>query len=405
MATTTQELIPTPVVADSSVTIKNVKDNGDTLESGDRDSGTWSCDSALAGEQSTQDTTQTAVPLPPPPPPVPRYIAFTVPLAPPPPPLPGQHTVTTPQAPPPSASGLPECCICYDTMECTTLHCCGCKVCRSCTNEIVATNINEGRAYISCPNPECAKGLKREFIIQHIDSEMKNKYERFRLNYEMDNTKKTCPNCCYITERDLPKFTPRRKQLTPDEYHIKCKECAFDWCFNCHSPWHEIISCEENRRGDQHFYKWTKSRRAGFIPNCQKCPKCKVYIQRSEGCDSMTCNQCQSNFCYKCGGYFRDFPGLGSHYERHSVFGCPYNFSPNNPLKRRTFRGTNLCGKLSTVVPVVGYPGLIIGGVGVVVVVVIVALPIVGGVVGTYKLHKYIKKSIKNRNKPKFYRR
>mmetsp|Transcript_5929 Transcript_5929/g.16099 ORF Transcript_5929/g.16099 Transcript_5929/m.16099 type:complete len:175 (-) Transcript_5929:518-1042(-) len=35
--------------------------------------------------------------------------------------------------------------------------------------------------------------------------------------------------------------------------------------------------------------------------NATKCPDCKVPIQRSEGCDHMTCNQCSCYFCYRCG--------------------------------------------------------------------------------------------------------
>ena len=418
MAATQQLTLTVSVSADH---VKNAKQDGTGLES-DGDSGTWSCD---LEEQCTKEclddlevevSLQTDIPLPPPPPPLPKYI--TVPLAPPPPPLPPRSAVVPaavplPPPPPPLLASVPatpqpltECWICYNTVQqCLTLDCCNCTMCRSCTDEMIATNINEGRAYIHCPNPECTKGLKRDFIMQHLDAGMKNKYERFRLNYEADNTKKTCPNCCYITEKDLPPFIPTKKQkLTPNEYHIICKECAFDWCFNCHSPWHENISCNENKKGDKRFYEWTKSRQTGFIPNCQKCPKCKVYIQRSEGCDYMTCNQCNSHFCYKCGGYFRDFPGLGYHYDRYSVLGCPYNYSPNNPLKRRAVRGTNLCGKVTTLTPFLGYPGLVIGGVAVVVVVVAVALPIVGGAVGTYKLYKYVKRSRNKRRTPRLYR-
>ena len=33
----------------------------------------------------------------------------------------------------------------------------------------------------------------------------------------------------------------------------------------------------------------------------QTCPNCKVRVQRSAGCNHMTCTQCRSHFCYRCG--------------------------------------------------------------------------------------------------------
>lgn len=33
------------------------------------------------------------------------------------------------------------------------------------------------------------------------------------------------------------------------------------------------------------------------------CPKCKFYVERTEGCNHMTC-KCGNHFCYKCGKNF-----------------------------------------------------------------------------------------------------
>lgn len=31
----------------------------------------------------------------------------------------------------------------------------------------------------------------------------------------------------------------------------------------------------------------------------------EIHIQRTEGCDHMTCTQCNTNFCYRCGERYR----------------------------------------------------------------------------------------------------
>ena len=280
-----------------------------------------------------------------------------------------------------------ECSICFKNIvlksDPVTLGCCDRTICSECMQTMISTKVNDGQTFIPCPYPDCTKALQRDQIVKHIDVGLLDKYERFRLNVEGDGTRKTCPNCCLITESDLPSFKPKKKTTpTPVEYNIACSECSFQWCYNCHSPWHEGLSCNSYREGDKQFMKWTKGRVSGYTPNCQKCPKCKVFIERSSGCDSMTCNRCHSHFCYKCGNHFRHIPGIGSHYKKLSVLGCPYNYQPENATKRKVVRGGYLFAKCAAMT---GFPILLVGGVAIVVVGSAIILPVVGGVM-TYKL-------------------
>lgn len=278
------------------------------------------------------------------------------------------------------------CIVCYDSSGSTfglsgRRTCCKKRICRDCMRSTVQAKLNEGIIYVECPNPECNKAVKRQEILGLLNGDMKEKYERLKIEAEGDGKKKTCPNCCMITEHDLPK---RRKQREAD-VKIKCVQCDHEWCFACQSPWHEGLSCKNYRKGNEQFYKWTKERSNTGVANCQKCPTCRVYIQRSTGCDHMTCNRCDTHFCYKCGGRFIEIPGLGDHYTRTSVLGCKYNYkNGNQPLKRKAVRGGYFGAKAAMLA---GYPFLFVAGVVIVVTVGAVALPIYGG----YKLYKYRK--------------
>lgn len=285
------------------------------------------------------------------------------------------------------------CIVCYDSSGSTyglsgRRYCCKEHVCRNCMKSTVQAKLNEGIIHIQCPNPECDRAVKRQEILGYLSGEMKERYERMRIEAEGDGTKKTCPNCCHITEHQLPKL----RKCKEADIKIKCVKCDQNWCFSCHAPWHEGLSCKEYQRGNKQFYKWTKGRSHTGVANCQKCPVCRVHIQRSTGCDQMTCNRCDTKFCYKCGSRFLEFPGLGDHYTRTSVLGCRYNYKANHPMKRRAVRGGYLGAKAAMLT---GYPFLLVAGAVVVVAVGAVALPVYGG----YKLYKYRKNTRKLRRR------
>ena len=378
-------------------------------EFGDEFSSTASSDSRR-GSASTMGS----IPLAPPPPPLPKGISLSPPLPHSPFPQRNRTSMTLPRRLRPAYSlesvdsfvwedddsmhHIPDidfnhvdtCIVCYDTVygRSSERTCCKKSVCSSCISTIIHTNIEEGLIFIQCPNPECQRGaITREEVLKHTHGRTRELYERMRLEAENDETKRACPNCSHITEHTLP---PRRRKFREEDVKISCVKCSHDWCFRCHAPWHEALTCKQFQKGDRQFFKWTKEHSNAGIANCQKCPLCRVYIQRSTGCDHMTCNRCDTEFCYKCGDRFLEFPGLGDHYTKTSVLGCKYNYSKDNPTKRVAIRGGYLGAKVAMLA---GYPVLFVAGAAVVLVVGAVALPIYGG----YKYYKYKKNTRKYR--------
>ena len=282
------------------------------------------------------------------------------------------------------------CIVCYDELSDFTSSvrkCCKEYVCRSCLSAIVHTNIDEGNVFITCPNPSCDKGaFGKDEISSFISGPTKDKFDRLRAEAEGSYSKRACPNCTHLTEHQVPR---RFRRYREEDVQITCTRCQYIWCFSCHAPWHNGVTCKQFRKGNVQFKKWTHETSRTGVANCQKCPLCRVYIQRSTGCDHMTCNRCDTHFCYKCGERFLDIPGIGDHYDQTSILGCKYNYCKNNPTKRRAIRGGYFGAKLASLT---GYPVLFVGGVVVIVVVGAVALPIYGG----YRYYKY-RKNMKKR--------
>ena len=225
------------------------------------------------------------------------------------------------------------CIVCYERTHAyddSTRSCCNRHVCKDCMMHFIQVKVGDVIIYIQCPNPDCDAPVGKQEILQYLTGEVKEKYERMRLEVDGDGKKKACPNCSFITEHELPKL----KMSHEKDVKIKCIRCNQEWCFDCHAPWHKDISCKEFRKGDQLFKKWTKGWSHTGTVNCQKCPTCRVFIQRSTGCDHMTCNRCDTHFCYECGGRFIFIPGLGGHNDHLSMFGCAQNYKKDNPVQR-----------------------------------------------------------------------
>ncbi|KAK9726101.1 hypothetical protein RND81_05G190300 [Saponaria officinalis] len=73
----------------------------------------------------------------------------------------------------------------------------------------------------------------------------------------------------------------------------ECAKCRREFCFGCGVKWernhHEVCRYEE--------LVFLNAARQG---SWKRCPNCRFFVQRSTGCNSVSC-RCGTTFCYKCG--------------------------------------------------------------------------------------------------------
>ncbi|XLT34294.1 hypothetical protein HN873_065586 [Arachis hypogaea] len=77
---------------------------------------------------------------------------------------------------------------------------------------------------------------------------------------------------------------------------FKCPHCDGMFCAQCKVAWHHGIRCKEfqGSNGDVMMMGLAKEK------SWQRCPNCKLYVEKNGGCKSMFC-RCGENFCYICG--------------------------------------------------------------------------------------------------------
>ncbi|CAK6446569.1 unnamed protein product [Pipistrellus nathusii] len=276
------------------------------------------------------------------------------------PPYPGLGGVGDPYAP----LMVLMCRVCLEDKPIKPLPCCKKAVCEECLKVYLSSQVQLGQVEIKCPITECFEFLEETTVVYNLTHEDSIKYKYFLELGRIDASTKPCPQCKHFTtfkkKGHIP--TPSRSE---SKYKIQCPACQFVWCFKCHSPWHEGVNCKEYKKGDKLLRHWASEIEHGQR-NAQKCPKCKIHIQRTEGCDHMTCSQCNTNFCYRCGERYRQLRFFGDHTSNLSIFGCKYRYLPERPHLRRFVRGSVCAGKLF-VAPLILVLGLALGAIAVVI--------------------------------------
>jgi len=204
-----------------------------------------------------------------------------------------------------------ECGVCMDTIESNDIFkvTISCKhyFCVDCWKEYLKEKINNANVYkLSCMDHECNFILEPKFIkkILDNDNDLLEKYDRFlsRQNLMNSNKKiKFCPfpDCDGYAEKKFSKY-------------VKCNK-GHEFCFECLAPPHGMKGCAKII--DKGFEEW----KAHTL--VKRCPNCKFWTEKNEGCNHMTCSQCKFQWCWVCekecvAGHYEFGPCKGLHFER-----------------------------------------------------------------------------------------
>ena len=109
------------------------------------------------------------------------------------------------------------------------------------------------------------------------NGEVAERYKRFYADINQEPHIKTCPKCCAIKEFDKSLFEGVRRKKTIPRL-VTCDECQFEWCFHCHAPWHNKMTCKEYREGEKLLRSWA-AKYDNNQHNARQCPRCKVSLR------------------------------------------------------------------------------------------------------------------------------
>lgn len=221
------------------------------------------------------------------------------------------------------------CAICQSRKKgavCVRLANCGDVFCTECLTDYFTACIDQG--YINqvvCPQPDCTSpGLNKQELTRLVGEARYDRWETLKKKQEIEAD----PNTAVICPRNFCQALIKRN---PDDNLTICGSCEFAFCAVCKRSWHgyfdacripepskEII--EEYMEGDEltrakieaswgknnmkhhvHEYECEKGFREYMeLHDNRECPKCQAPIERSMGCNKMTCPICSTFFCFLC---------------------------------------------------------------------------------------------------------
>ncbi|CAA7264695.1 unnamed protein product [Cyclocybe aegerita] len=226
------------------------------------------------------------------------------------------------------------CLTCLKGSKCLQL---ACKhiFCRSCLEDFWNMCIEEGDiSRVGCADQECVKkgSEANEEDVARIVSQAN--LERWRWlkekrSYERDPTIVHCPVA--VCQAPVPKPSDVESESGWNRLR-ECPRCNFTFCAFCRRTWHgpldkcpiaqyedlalEYINAKEGsasrstlewRFGRANIlrlvatYREEKANLEWFKSSTTMCPGCRCFIEKTMGCNHMTCWKCSQHFCYRCG--------------------------------------------------------------------------------------------------------
>eukprot|EP00927_Polykrikos_kofoidii_P022822 TRINITY_DN21186_c0_g1_i3.p1 TRINITY_DN21186_c0_g1~~TRINITY_DN21186_c0_g1_i3.p1 ORF type:complete len:783 (-),score=141.76 TRINITY_DN21186_c0_g1_i3:267-2420(-) len=224
------------------------------------------------------------------------------------------------------------CIICYDTLEGDSCACdaliCGHLCCDEDLLRHAEVRLADGHPP-DCPFPGCRISLP-ESVLATLFSTLGDRGVGLLERYQKLRTNKFVQQCdamkwCPKPGCGLPVKDEGSKGKDKDNAGrcVRCS-CGTSFCFAClHIGGHEPCTCDELAKwrealGEMSVNTETSLSEEYLREHTQICPGCGAAIQRTQGCNQMTCRVCSKNFCYVCGRPWEEhrLPGGGfNHYD------------------------------------------------------------------------------------------
>ena len=184
-------------------------------------------------------------------------------------------TISTP-------SGLGDCPICFCRIEDPVALNCGHSACRICISHHIQAAIQSRLVPVGCI--ACSKPVALTILsgFTEFDDLLSASFAAYVANNPSTYAYCPTPDC------------PQVYRIGAAGTLAQCSECLVEICTSCKTEWHEGLTCAEVQ--DEAELPKTLMEELGIKP----CPRCKTKIEKTYGCNHMTCGGCGTHICWFC---------------------------------------------------------------------------------------------------------
>ncbi len=186
---------------------------------------------------------------------------------------------------------------------------CGHVFCKDCYYHHIRIKIDEGESlHLKCMQHNCKMSILPDICDRFSFTDLIPKYKKSIIRHYLQYQKsvKSCvDSCCsrYLVSQDMIPFMNHLTKIircknTVNEYFVECP-CLKRTCFRCSNEDHYPIHCHtlemwnELDRSEGKTMDW-------LLSNTKRCPKCRMSIEKNQGCRHMKCRFCTHSFCWDC---------------------------------------------------------------------------------------------------------
>ncbi|KAF9043308.1 hypothetical protein BJ165DRAFT_1484114 [Panaeolus papilionaceus] len=182
------------------------------------------------------------------------------------------------------------CAVCTDTASHPERLVCGHTYCKACLKHFLVSAADGSSFPITCVGGAntCRWPISipviRSFLVRQTFNTLVE--SAFRVYMEKNSNKFK-----YCTTADCKQIY----RHGGDSGDVQCPSCFAAFCPKCDEP-HEDMTCAQWRAHKDPDGEHEGLGSLGF----KRCPKCKVWADKADGCNHMTCAMCKTHFCWVC---------------------------------------------------------------------------------------------------------
>ncbi|KAH9996570.1 hypothetical protein BJV77DRAFT_987685 [Russula vinacea] len=218
------------------------------------------------------------------------------------------------------------CNVCFETVKGSRClqFICGHIFCRACLRDGWSLYIAEGDVVrVGCLDPQCVKDEQEateDEVRMVVTEEEVHRWKWLRekkLRREAHPSIVLCP--MVLCQKPVPKPSGQddtgweRLRTCPLARHGPLSDCPIQIAEKLMIEYmgsmkdSAIRKTMERRYGKKNLerlvtkYEEDRANRAWLEKSTMSCPSCHVHVEKSMGCNHMTCTKCKQHFCYRCG--------------------------------------------------------------------------------------------------------